>query len=351
MPGHDIVVVGASAGGVEALTELFSRIPPDFPASIFVVLHVPAGSRSLLPRILRRFGPLPVVHASDGEPIARACIYVAPPDRHLLVKRGHVRLGRGPRENSSRPAVDPLFRTAALAYGPRVVGVVLTGTLDDGTAGLHVVKQRGGTAVAQDPDEALYPGMPGSAIANVAVDHVLPLAGIAELLVRLAGTGTPQEGEDLLPDETETETGLEADIAEMDAAALLDTDRPGTPSGFSCPECHGVLWELHDGQVVRFRCRVGHAYSVETLLSEQSGAMEAALWTAFQALEERAALMQSMAERMRRRGQEGLAERYRRQMEETQARAALVRRVLLQGGDGEEVPDGASATAPAPSTG
>lgn len=343
------MVVGASAGGVEALTELFSALPADIPASIFVVLHVPPDSRSVLPRILSRFGPLRAVHARDGDTISHGCIYVAPPDNHLLVKRGRIRLARGPRENSARPAVDPLFRTAALAYGPRVVGVVLSGNLDDGTAGLHAVKARGGIAVAQDPEEALFAGMPGSAVANVEVDHVLPLAGIAELLNRLARTRVePQGGDPVHHDrESETELELEADIAEMDADAITRGRPAGAASGYTCPECHGSLWEVREGEVVRFRCRVGHAYSVETLLAEQGGAMEAALWTAFQALEERTALTRSMSERMARRGQHRLAERYRSDSEETAARAELVRRVLLRGGGGVE-PSGEGASAIAP---
>src|SRR5262245_27288904 len=181
MPGHDIIVVGASAGGVEALTQLVRALPADLPASVFVVLHVPAQSPSVLPTILSRVSPLPAVHPEDGEAIQPGRIYVAPPDRHLLVKRGHVRLARGPRENSNRPAVDPLFRTAGRAYGRRVVGVVLSGVLDDGTAGLAAVKMRGGVAVVQGPDEALYPGMPRNAAENVAVDYCLPVGQIAAL--------------------------------------------------------------------------------------------------------------------------------------------------------------------------
>jgi two-component system chemotaxis response regulator CheB len=176
MPGHDIVVIGASAGGVEVLSHLVRCLPANFPAAIFVVLHVPAHSPSLLPRILERNGPLPARHPSDGEAIKRGRISIAPPDQRLLLEGGRVRLVRGPRENGHRPAVDPLFRTAPLAFGPRVVGVMLSGNLDDGTAGLAAIKQRGGVTVVQDPEEALYPGMPRSAIESVAVDHILPVA-------------------------------------------------------------------------------------------------------------------------------------------------------------------------------
>ncbi len=341
MPGHDIVVVGASAGGVEALSELFSRLPGDVPASFFVVLHVPDRGTSLLPGILSRRGALPAVHPRDGAPIEPGRVYVAPPGFHLLVKRGEVRLVRGPRENGARPAVDPLFRTAALAYGRRVVAVVLSGTLDDGTAGLQAVKAAGGTAIVQDPAEALYAGMPRSAAEHVAVDGVLPLAQVAELLVRLARTEVEEDKGDDVSDELKPEI----DAVEMDPRLVHGDDHPGTPSGYTCPECHGSLWEIQEGELMRYRCRVGHAYSVETLLSEQSTAMEAALWTALRALEERASLSRGLAERMERRGHPQLASRYRDEEVETRDRAELIRRVLLAGGAAGAEEQGAGRSA------
>jgi two-component system chemotaxis response regulator CheB len=342
VPGHDIIVVGASAGGVEALSELFSRLPADVPASFFVVLHVSDRGTSVLPGILSRRGALPAVHPRDGDPIEPGRVYVAPPGFHLLVQRGAVRLVRGPRENGARPAVDPLFRSAAAAYGRRVVGVVLSGTLDDGTAGLHAVEARGGTAVVQDPDEAMYAGMPRSAAEHVAVDHVLPVAEIAALVVRLANTRVGEDnGGDDLPDELKPEI----DAVEMDPRLVHADDHPGHPSGYSCPECHGVLWEIREGELVRYRCRVGHAYSVETLLSEQSTAMEAALWTALQALEERASLSRGMAGRMERRGHPGLAARYRDEEAETRDRAEVIRRVLLAGGAAGDAEQGTGRSA------
>ncbi len=187
MPGHDIIVVGASAGGVEALSELVKNLPSDLNATVFIVLHVPSHGTSVLPNILNRAGALRSHHAKDGQAIVPGRIYIAPPNYHLLIKHGHVHLSRGASENSHRPAIDPLFRTAARAYGRRVVGVVLTGVLDDGTAGLMAVKMRGGMAVVQDPDDAMYSGMPRSAIANVMdIDFVLPLSKIPAELVNLA---------------------------------------------------------------------------------------------------------------------------------------------------------------------
>ena len=241
--GHDIVVVGASAGGVEALMQLAYGLPPDLAASVFVVLHIAPDSASALPEILSRAGRLPAVHPADGQRIEPVRIYVAPPDRHLLLVGPRIHVVRGPRENGHRPAVDPLFRTAARSFGPRVVGVILSGTLDDGTAGLAAIKMRGGVAIVQDPDEALFQGMPRSAIDNVAVDHVLPVNEIAPRIAQLVQE--PVTGS--APAVTD-EMDMEARMAELEEAAVQRNERPGTPSVFSCPECGGVLWEVADGE-------------------------------------------------------------------------------------------------------
>jgi len=214
MAGHDIIVVGASAGGVEALVEVVRRLPPGLPAAVFVVLHIPAQSPSLLPDILSRSGPLITSHPDDGEKIEHGRIYVAPPNHHLLVERGHVRVVLGPKENRHRPAVDPLFRSAALAYGPRVVGVVLTGALDDGTAGLLAVKRRGGIAVVQDPKDALYAGMPRSALENIVVDYTLPLSDIGPLLKRLVAEQAEEEGADATAHQASTRNEGQVEITQ-----------------------------------------------------------------------------------------------------------------------------------------
>jgi two-component system, chemotaxis family, protein-glutamate methylesterase/glutaminase len=321
-----MIVIGASAGGVEALTTLVSGLPSDLPAAVFIVLHIPAQSPSLLPPILSRAGPLPAEHPADKTPIKYGRIYVAPPDHHLLVEEGLVRVVRGPKENRHRPAVDPLMRTAACSYGPRVVGVILTGSLDDGTAGLLAVKTRGGVAVVQDPEEALYPSMPRSALAHVAVDHCLPLKEISTLLARLASTAAADVASYPVP----PGMALESKIAGMDMQALQSEERHGAPSTFSCPECNGVLYEVRDGELVRFRCRVGHAFSAETMMAEQSEALETALWMALNTLDEHATLSRRLLTQAQERGHDWLARRFTEKVEESEQRAAIIRQVLLR---------------------
>jgi two-component system chemotaxis response regulator CheB len=325
---RDIVVVGASAGGVEALIELTRSLPGDMPSAVFVVLHLPPNSSSILPRILDHAGRLPAEQARDGEPIRPGRIYVAPPDYHLLIEDGQVRVVRGPRENGFRPAVDVLFRTAALAYGPRVVGVVLSGALDDGTAGLLAIKRRGGLALVQDPKEALFPGMPRSALQHVEVDRCLKVGELAQALVELAGDPVPAGGGASVSDDME----IEAERATLEPDRLGD-DQPGEPSANGCPECGGVLWELRDGDLARFRCRVGHAYSAEVLLREQRDTLEEALWMALRALEERASLARRMAEHAQEREHTLSAARFGQQTREVEQQVEVVRRVLLSNGD------------------
>jgi two-component system chemotaxis response regulator CheB len=339
---HDLVVVGASAGGVEALSELVRGFPADFPAAVLVVVHFPADGTSMLPLILQRRGPLPAVHAEDGAEIRPGTIYVAPPDRHLLVDGGRVRLSRGPRENGHRPAADALFRSAALAGGPRVVGVVLSGTLDDGTAGLSVVRRRGGVTVAQHPDDALYAGMPRTAIDAGVVDHVVPASEIAPLLARLAQTPNAEESSVDVPLDD-----FEAAIADMREGAIFPPEPPGTPAGLSCPECLGSLYEIRDGELLRYRCRVGHAYGNDTLMAEQGKKVERALWTAMQVLNERAALSRRTAERMEGRGSVHVAARFRALADDADAQATVISDVLrmaaVRGGHDEPRPGEATA--------
>ena len=323
MPDHGIVVVGASAGGVEALAELAASLPSDLSAAVFVVLHLPPTGISALPEILLRHGPLPAAHVKDGEPIRPGRIYVGPPDHHVLLRTGHVHLSRGPRENGHRPAIDPLFRSAAREYATRVIGLVLSGALDDGTAGLLGIKSRGGIAVVQDPADALYPGMPSNALEHVPVDHVLAAASMGKLLARLLADAAE-------PPSEPAPTGMQVEV-EMEGFSLeaFEDNHPGRPSGFSCPDCNGVLWQIRDGRLERYRCRVGHAWSPESLLTQQSEALEAALWVALRSLEERAALARRLAEPARNRGHSITATRFEEQAAEAQQAARLVRNLLL----------------------
>ncbi len=327
MSGHDVVVIGASAGGVESLIALMRGLPADLPASIFIVLHVSPYGPSARPAILQRTGSLPVKHPVDGEAIRQGQVYVAPSNHHLLVQRGYVRVTSGAEENGHRPAVDPLFRTAARAYDSRVVGIVLSGALDDGTAGLQAIKVRQGLAVVQDPDDALFEGMPRSAVENVDVDYVVPLSALAPLLVRLVHEPAKMESKG---DDNSRQMDVESGMAELSMDAIENEHKPGTPSEFACPACGGVLWEIEDGQLVRYRCRVGHAFSPESLLAEQSEGLEAALWAALRALEERASLLKRMAANARRRPYPHLADCYAQQADDAERNAKLIRDSLLK---------------------
>ena len=326
MPSRDIIVIGASAGGVQALVDVIAALPAGLPASVFIVIHVAPFGASAMPSILSRSGRLVAVHPRDGERIEPGKVYVAPPDHHLLIEPGRVRISRGPTENGYRPAVDVLFRTAAQVYGPRVVGVVLTGNLDDGTAGLALVKKYRGTTVVQDPEEADYPGMPRSAIASVNVDHILPIAGIGPLLVELARQ--PLDDLELTP-----EKGHAMEIKnELERGE--DREGKGDPSGFTCPECGGTLFEREKAEVVHFRCRTGHAYSPESLMAKQSESLEATLWAALRALEENAALARRMERWMLQRERErhrptGAEARYTHRAQEAERHAEVLRRVLV----------------------
>jgi len=281
--------------------------------------------------ILSRASALPAIHPEDGDPIEHGRIYVAPPDQHLLVHHNQVRLSRGPRENRTRPAADPLFRSAAIAYRPRIVGVVLTGTLDDGSAGLLAVKQLGGTAVVQDPADALFSGMPDSALRNVMVDHQLPLSDIGPLLMRLANEPI-EEGVDVVMSDQETgDIQAESRVFEMDPEVLTIDQRPGTLSQFGCPECGGVLRELHDSSMIRFRCRTGHAYSSESLLAAQAESFEGALWSALRALEEKVSLTRRLVRRAADSGHPLMQQRFTEQLEDAETHADTLRSLLLRG--------------------
>ncbi|HEY7183882.1 MAG TPA: chemotaxis protein CheB [Blastocatellia bacterium] len=323
MQGHDIIVVGASAGGVKALKELARGLPPDLPAAVFIVLHIPSAGPSLLPKILNSSGPLRARQAINGEVIEHGRIYIAPPDHHLLVNRDHVRIVRGPKENRMRPAADALFRSAAHAYGTRVVGVVLSGSLDDGTAGLAAIKRRGGLTVAQAPEDALYSGMPRSASENVALDHCLPLAGIAPLLARLASTPVKDDAIYPMSEILKVETG----IRRMEDSEMEGVEKIGELSAFTCP-LWGALWELRDGDLLRFCYHVGRAFSAESPMADQAEALENALWAALRSLEQDAASARRMAARARERNHTISMTQFEENARQMEQHAAVIRKAL-----------------------
>ena len=311
MQTRDIIVVGGSAGGVEAVKEIVRRLPADLPAAVFVVVHTGPGFDNAFPEILSRAGPLKATHAIHGEPIAPGHIYVAPPDNHLLLRPGYLAVQRGPKENGFRPAVDPLFRSAAISYGPRVVAVLVSGYLDCGTLGLMSVKARGGLAVVQDPDEANVPDMPRSAMAHVKIDHVLRVAEIGPFLAKLAHEpallGSPP--------------------APSSQLLELEGEEPGLRSDVVCPICQGALTEGQLGGVASFRCHVGHAFSPAALLAEQAESLERALWAAVRALEESARMARRMIP-----ADKSLRHRFAEKALTQQQHADVVRRMLLGNG-------------------
>jgi two-component system chemotaxis response regulator CheB len=333
---RDLVVVGASAGGVEALQRFVAGLPPELPAAVLVVLHLMQKGVSVLDSILERAGPLPVKQPVDGERPERGHIYVAPPNTHLLLRGGRIHLSDGPRENGHRPAVDPLFRSAARAFGPRTIGVVLSGTLDDGTDGLRLIKELGGATIVQDPDDATYGDMPRSAIEWVEPDVIAPVDEIGAALYRLIDS--PLEG---------VHRAWVADPATQPIDQIeveLGHGPPdGRPSLLTCPDCGGVLVEHEHNGIVRFACQVGHAYSPESLVEEQGSALESALWSAMRTLEERADLLRRMSRRAERSGAESTQERLAARASHVADEANTIRNTILRlrGVENGAVPDSA----------
>lgn len=330
---RDIFVIGASAGGVQALTELCRGLPRDLPAALFVVMHTPSTGPGFLAQILDRAGPMAVEAARDGNPVVPGRMLIAPPDYHLLLYDGLVRLTRGPRENGFRPAVDPLFRTAAEAYGPRVVGVVLSGGLDDGTEGLIRIREGGGIAIVQDPAEASIPDMPLSALSHADCNFVLSVAGIAAKLIELAHEPVPLTRRSKTRNGTAKGVsmrngGRPRDRAAFGKSSLRMHDLPGAPSALTCPECNGALWEIKRRKLVRYQCHVGHGYTESGLIDAQQRSVEAAMWGALRALEECADLRRRMARRASRGTLRVVADEYQRQAEDYERQAEVIRDAL-----------------------
>jgi two-component system chemotaxis response regulator CheB len=344
MAGHDVIVIGASAGGVESLARLVQDLPPGLPAAVFVVCHFPPGSCSRLPDILSRSGPLLARHARDGEPIYPGHVYVAPPGQHMQVEDGQVRLNRNPRENRHRPAIDPLFRSAARAFGPRVVGVVLSGTLYDGVAGLLAVRAAGGVAVIQDPADALLAPLPQNALDIAGADYLVPLAALPSLLVELVQRPVSPEGSPPMPTDP-LEKMPEVQHADMEAQA--NGQRRGEVAVFTCPECGGVLWQVDEQQLLRFRCHVGHAYYAEALLADQAEHLDAALWSAVRIFKEQSVLTRQLAAMHRQQGRAEAAERTEEQGKQAEHYGDLIQQFLLRLTNGNNAPDPNAAPPPA----
>ena len=300
---------------------MVAGLPANFAACVCVVLHVPANAKSVLPRILSRVGRLEALHPVDGQALGPGQILVAPPDRHLLMESGRVRVTRGPREHGYRPSVDALFRSAAQSYGPRVIGVVLSGTLSDGTVGLQDIKSHGGLAIVQHPENALYANMPRSAIENVDVDHILDAQAIGPLLADLVRTSPPTQPP--IDHEGLQVMGMHMERGNNDAEL-----HGAKPSAFVCPDCQGTLFEIQRGSLVRYRCRVGHAYTLDSLLDVKSQDLERALWVALRTLDEKTDLVQELASRARARGQKRSVEHFTEQAAITAQHASLIREVL-----------------------
>lgn len=306
-----LILIGASSGGISALMEIARGLQPGFPAPICVVQHVGANP-SILPELLAARGPHPAVHARDRQLLTPGVIHVAPPDHHMLVEGRYLRLTRGPRENHTRPAIDPLFRSAALAWGPRAIGVVLTGQMDDGSAGLAAIKRRGGIAIVQDPATAEEPSMPRCALERVAVDHKPALAGIAPLLSRLV---QQQPGPETPPPES-----LAREVAINRGEDLVaNLQAIAEPAGLSCPDCGGGLYEVKDAEQLRYRCHTGHAFGAHSLERAQAEAGELAMRSGVRALQERTLLLRRMAQVAQATGDTGQAEAARRQADRLDA--------------------------------
>jgi two-component system chemotaxis response regulator CheB len=346
MAGRDLIVMGTSAGGVETLSQVVRGFPASFPASVFIVCHFPSGFRSVLPEILSREGPLLASHPADGEPFYPGQIYIAPPDHHLLLgPDGRMRVTRGAREDHQRPAVDPLFRSAARYYGPRVVGVVLSGALHDGTAGLMAIRAAGGLAVVQDPGDARVAAMPRSAAQIAGADHVVPAAEMPPLLIDLVQQGsrsTSAGANQMDPIE------LMSDVVDQSMEEQARDGRRGDVSVFTCPDCGGALWQVDEPRLLQFRCHVGHIVNAETLLADQTDALEAALWTAVRTFREKSVLASQLANRERAEGDPASALRFEEQAVQAERNGRVIQRYLLKGAPLDEPGEGTLPAQPDP---
>jgi len=317
---RNIIVIGSSAGGVEASPKLLGSLSSNTPAAFFVTLHVTPNSESYMPSLITRRGHLPAEHARNGTLIREGRVYVAPPDYHLVVGERGISLSHGPKENRHRPAIDVMFRSAARAFGDRVAGVLLTGSLDDGVAGLQEIQAHSGLTVVQDPSEALFPEMPRNALQTLNVNHCLPLEQIERLLCRLpcsSNGGRKMKGRKRARDESG-----------KGESAIAVPPKNGPPIAFVCPECNGPLWEFRNGDLQQFECLVGHRYSMDSLLQAHSEEMESALWVALRAIEERIDLQHRLAQQSRAAGRGKGRQLFEARALENRKHAKMLRMIL-----------------------
>lgn len=320
-----VIAIGTSAGGLNALRQLLGSLPSDFPAPVLVVQHMAADvTGDVMVRTLTEHCALPCGLALAGERIVPGRVYIAPPDHHLLVSKQRVIVSKGARENRSRPGIDPLFRSAAVAFGSRAIGVVLTGYLDDGTAGLIAIHRCGGVCVVQDPLDAAYPDMPQNALNNATIDHCVPLSAMGPLLVKLAGTRAPKSSP------VPTDVALESKIAERILSDVAAVNELGEQVPFNCPDCGGVLWQMKKGKVLRYRCHTGHAFTSRVLMAEQSKKIEETLWIALRMFEERKNLLITMAQPARRGSQRSAVPE---RLKESQVHIERIRAILRSGSE------------------
>ena len=329
-----VVVIGGSTGALEALLKLVRAWKPGPDVAVCVVIHTAPSAPGLLDGIISRNGAVPAQYAVDGESLRAGEIHIAPPDRHLVVSDAHVRVTRGPRESRFRPAIDPLFRSAAESYGSRAIGIILSGGQSDGAAGLYEIKQKGGIAIVQSPSEAPVRSLPDAAIRAAAVDRVVPIADLPALLNDLVASPLPKKEASM--EHQDSMEPPESKSPEAETHEIHHAESLGEPTPFTCPDCGGTLWQSPTGELLQFRCHVGHRYAEDALKDAQDDSLEQALWTALRALEESSELRRRMSRHAREHGMTVIAGSYSQQAQESERRAALIRQILLSNGSRKE---------------
>jgi two-component system, chemotaxis family, protein-glutamate methylesterase/glutaminase len=324
-----IITIGASAGGIEPLSNICQKLPADLPAAVFIVTHIPMNAHTFLPAILTRTCKLSIITPTSGEKILPGKIYIAPANQHMIIEDGIICLQFGPKINHCRPAIDPLFRSAAITYKNKTIGVILSGLLDDGTAGMLAIKKYGGTTIVQDPKEAQFPDMPQNVLKYVSVDHCLGSNAIPDLLIQLINKPplpTTAYQSDSLNNEVQMDVLLNEHSTVNDGSDE-SMSKVGSASTFTCPTCHGTLWEIQDSSLLRFRCRVGHAFSLESFSIALEDQVEDALWAALRSLEEKANLSERIAVRAKTKGI-GNAIHFSGEAKQAKVNATILKKIL-----------------------